>query len=61
MTVERCTVEGCPWYGYTDTKKCWAHSRGEEPEAPTRDLTEPPGPQTFGEALADDEAWRHGG
>lgn len=26
--VERCIDQPCPFYGYTDTKKCWYHSQG---------------------------------
>ena len=28
----KCSVDGCNWYGYIDTGKCWAHSQGKEPE-----------------------------
>ena len=49
--VRPCTEQPCPWMGYTDTKKCWFHSRGVPPMS--RVNGEPyteMGPMTFEEA-----------
>lgn len=47
-----CTERPCPYMGYTDTKKCWFHSRGL-PAPPPKEGTVlyKVGPMTFTEAL----------
>lgn len=54
---ELCTEQPCPFQGYTDTKKCWFHSRNvplpeNADKLPVFTFT---GPMTFKEALAEQE------
>ena len=51
VEVMKCKVDDCPWEGYTDTEKCWAHSRGIEPEPRTAIAQDDGEPDTFAAAV----------
>lgn len=60
MTLEKCINQPCPYYGYTDTKKCWYHSQELPlPEGIDINLDLKPAigsePMTFKEALKEYE------
>lgn len=54
---EKCIEQPCPFQGYTDTKKCWFHSRNVPlPEDAYTKTIFNTGPMTFEQALTEEEA-----